>query len=245
MKKIGILLVCVFLLFVPTTSYALEDEPLGRVESYFGIDWENLPASYEYNWDNSDNCWKWGVWIDGVQYLLEPGTFDTNVRHKIQGYYDETYVYLRIVFSRDYSSKVNGNNYIFYVDDLKAQFRVSDKTGGSIGDMYSMQPGTRFYEVRHEDNRMSNEMAGEAYLTKHPENYNAVLELRIPITELKYQNNKIDIESIGLIEFYCPNLMYRRASIAGASTYPYVLAAVVLIGVPGTTALLKYRKKKL
>ena len=60
-----------------------------------------------------------------------------------------------------------------------------------------------------------------------------------------YQNKKIDIDSIGLVEFYCPNLMYRRASIAGASTYPYALAAVVLVGVPGTTALLKHRRKKL
>ena len=38
-------------------------------------DWNSLPESYEYNWDNSQNCWSYGVWVDGVCYKTEEGSY--------------------------------------------------------------------------------------------------------------------------------------------------------------------------
>ena len=67
-----------------TNSFTLKDgnKSVISIDGDFS-DWENLPCTYEYNWDNSQNFWQWGVWIDGVCYKTEPGTYSTDVRHKI------------------------------------------------------------------------------------------------------------------------------------------------------------------
>lgn len=217
-------------------------------DSRFGIDWTALPESYEYNWDNSSNCWQWGVWIDGKQYKTPKGKFDTNVRHKVQGYCDGTYVYLRLVMSRDYGDRVNGDDYQFWLDGNSTRFQLRTMDGHNLTNKFGdIKPGTHQVEIRHADHSISGEIVADsvAYVTKHSRKSNAVLELKVPLSEMARQNKKINLERLGVIEFYCPNLMYRRYRIAGASTFPFALAATALVAVPGSTVLIKkYKKKK-
>lgn len=218
--------------------------------SRFGIDWDSLPATYVYNWDNSANCWYWGVWIDGVCYKTPEGTYSTDVRHKAQLYCDGEYVYLRIVFSRDYGSKVNGDNYNFYINDNTATFSVVYKGGETLtGNTAKLEPGTHEVEVRHGNGSISFEVAqgSLAYLTKHETDVNAELEMRIPLSEMVRQNQNIKLDSIESIRFASSNIMDINSPITatGASTFPMASAAAALLFVPGSTALLnRFGKKK-
>lgn len=223
-------------------------QPEDSYDSEFGIDWESLPESYEYNWDNSQNCWQWGVWVDGECYKTPEGEYSTDVRHKIQMYCDGTNVYLRIVFSRDYGAKFNGEDYQIWIDGQMAAFQVEKVGGGTItGNMDSIPVGTTQVEVRHRDSRLSYSIVADSqgYLTKHEDNINAELELKIPLSAMEEQNPNIDLDNIGMIEFFTPNLMYRRMRGSGASTAPLASAVAAFLVIPGSTAFIKkYGKKK-
>lgn len=224
-------------------------------ESRLKIGWDDLPESYEYNWDNSNNCWYWGEWADtdgdGVpeKYTTPEGTYDNNVRHRIQLYCDGEYVYLRIVTARIYGARFNGEQYCFWIDNQPAVFQIEYVGGGTItGTLDGLEPGTHQVEVRHGAGNASSTVVpgADAYLTKHECNYNAVLELKIPLEQMKAQNPGIDLDNIGLIEFSCPNLTgQRRVRASGASTFPLASAGLALVLIPGSTVLLKrYGKKK-
>lgn len=215
--------------------------------SQFGIDWDSLPASYEYNWDNSSNCWYQGVWIDGECFKSPEGKFNTDVRHKIQLYCDGQYVYLRIVYAREYKDLVNGSYFQFFVDDEMSVFQIMDQSGNAIGKTEHFEPGVHEMQVQHAGSHLSGKTVpdAKAYLTRHEKNFNPELELRIPLSEMQRQNDRINLEHIGKIEFFTPNLMHRRITASGASTYPMASAAAALLFVPGSTALLKrFGKKK-
>ncbi len=231
-------------------------------DSQFGIDWDNLPHSYEYNWDNSQLCWDQalGMWHEGIQYVTQYGTYDVHVRHKVQLYCDGTYAYLRIKFATIYGSKVNGENYNFYVDEghggrgghgreQAATFQVVYPNGGGsiTGNINKLAAGTHAVEVQHANGSQSGQavIGALGYLTKYDTNMNAVLEIRIPLSAMQEQNRAINLEHIHMLEFFSPNLMYRRVRASGASTFPLVSAGVALVLIPGSTVLLKkYGKKK-
>lgn len=212
-------------------SYTNEFDLISKDISIDGdfSDWDGLPYSYEYNWDNSQNCWQWGVWVDGVCYKTPVNEYDTNVRHKMQLYCDGEYVYLHIVFSRDYWAKFNGEDYQFFINGDMAAFQVEWVGGGTItNNLGDTSPGIYEVEVRHRNSSMSYDVANgsSAYLKVNEGNVNDELELRIPLSEMKRQNNSINLEAISTIEFYTPNLMYRRITAAGTSTGPVVLGFV-------------------
>lgn len=216
--------------------------------SQFGINWSSLPASYEYNWDNSANCWYWGVWVNGVKYTTPVGQYSTDVRHKMQVYCDGTYVYTHITFSRDYWNVVNGDDYRYYFDGEMAAFQLTTIGGGNIErESRRMSPGTHQIEVRHRRTQLSGTLAEGSigYLTKFEDNVNAQVEFKIPLSEMMRQNKKIDMENVGTIQFFTPNLMYRMITCSGAGTLPLVTAGVSLLVIPGSTLFIKkYRKKK-
>lgn len=226
------------------SEYRVHDD----TNSQFGIDWSSLPESFEYNWDNSENCWQWGVWIDGIMHKTARGKYNTDVRHKVQGYCDGTYVYIRLEMSKDFGDRCNGDNYQFWLDRELACFQLRTMEGHNLTEKCAeLSVGTQQVQVVHEGSSISGQVAVDAlaYITKKPKRHNAVLELRIPLAEMKRQNSRIDLERLGIIEFFTPNLMYRRYRIAGASTFPMVMAAALLVAVPGSTVLIrKYRKKK-
>lgn len=229
-----------------STSYDNEFNLMGdgkiSIDGDFS-DWEGLPYSYEYNWDNSQNCWQWGVWVDGVCYKTEEGTYSTDVRHKMQLYCDGSYVYLHIIISRDYGSKFNGEDYQFWVDGNMAAFQVEWPGGGTItGNLGNTSPGVYPVEVRHRDSSMSYDVAtgSSGYLKVNENNLNDELEIKIPLSELQRQNGNINSETISTIEFFTPNLMYRRISSAGTSTAPYIIGLICFALVCVTTiAVLK------
>lgn len=216
--------------------------------SMLGIDWDSLPCSYEYNWDNSANCWYWGMWVDGKCYKTPVGEYDTNVRHKMQLYCDGTNVYLHIVFATAYWDDVNGNDYQFYIDNQMTAFQLEYENGRNVtGSTERLDVGTHQVKVVHRHPWLSsNTVDGAlAYLTKYEDNVNAEIEVMIPLSQMEYQNSDIDIENMGTIEFYTPNLMYRRITASGASTFPLATAGAAFVLIPGSTVLLKkYGKKK-
>lgn len=201
-------------------SFSLRGTSTIAIDGNFS-DWDSLPCSYEYNWDNSQNCWQWGVWIDGVCYKTEVGTYSTDVRHKMQLYCDGEYVYLHVVFSRDYP-RINGSDYQFSVDGQMAAFSLNTIGGGDISSMTSYAPGVYPAEVRHRNTGLSFLGANgtNAFVKVNKGNINNEFEMRIPLEELHRQNNNINIETASVIEFFTPNLMYRKITAVGTSTAP-------------------------
>ena len=217
------------------------------IDGYFD-DWGDKAYSFEYNWDNSQNCWQWGVWVDGVCYKTPEGTYSTDVRHKMQLYCDGEYVYLHIVFSRDYGAKFNGEDYQFWFDDNMAAFQVEWPGGGTItGNLENTSPGIYPVEVRHRNSSMSYEVAdgSSAYLKVNPDNLNNEIELKIPLSECVRQNGSIDIEHLSTIEFFTPNLMYRRITCTGTPIGPsvFIFGGLIILGVVSGFYFKNKRKK--
>ncbi len=241
------------ILFLPTSGSAM------TYSSEFGLtntadiqmdgsfdDWEDIPVSYEYNWDNSGNCWYWGVWVDGVCYKTEEGTYDTNVRHAMQLYSDGACVYLHITFSRDYGAKFNGNDYQFYIDGEMAAFQVTDENGNELtGAVAGWEPGVYTVQVRHRAGSVSSELAvcGEACIAVKEGGINNEIELKIYCEDFQYQNSNITFDNVSVIEFFTPNLMYRRITAAGVSTYGAPLA-IACAGLCVTGVVINLRKRK-
>ena len=220
-------------------------EPLNQtINSAFGINWSSLPEYYDYNWDNSANCWEHGVWIKGEKFLTPKGTYNTNVRHMIQLYTDGTYVYTHIVFSRDYEAAANGNWFNYTIDGHTASFQVETYNGIQLANN-NLAPGTYQVVVHHADGSNSYNVAADssAYYTVFDSQVNAHLEIKIPLSEMAAQNENIDIENVGSIQFYTPNLMRGSVTASGASTFPFATAAAALILVPGSAVLINRKKK--
>lgn len=213
----------------------------------YSDDWDDKAYSYEYNWDNSSNCWQWGVWIDGVCYKTEPGTYDTNVRHKISVYCDGTNVYLHIVFSRDYGAKFNGENYEFSLDGKNTRFQITWNNGQVItNNLGGVSAGRYPVEVRHGDGSISWSIAeGSAgYLTVKDNNVNDELEIAIPLSEFKRQNSSIDIDNLSTIEYQCSNLTYRKITCTGTPTGPTIFIFSMLGIITAGTGFYYSRKRK-
>ena len=187
-------------------------------------DWDNIAASYEYNWDNSQNCWIHGVWINGECFKTPEGTYDTNVRHKIQLVCDGAYVYLHIVMSRDYAYGFNGSNYQFFIDNNLAQFKL-EKDGDVIeNNINSWTPGTYEIDIIQENYIPSGTKVngGACFITRYDKGYNAEMELKIPLSEMKKQNSSIP-ENFSKVEFFTPNLMYRKVTTTCTPTLPLIV----------------------
>ena len=224
------------------------DDPLNqKIKSQYGVNWGSLPEYYEYNWDNSMNCWVYGVWIDGVKYLTPEGTFNTNVRHLIQLYTDDKYVYTHIVFSRDYGNSANGSWFQYFVDGKMTAFQIETFEGKQLANN-NLSPGSYKVAVRHANGgNASGEVPGaDAYYTVFDSQLNPHLEIRIPLSEMARQNPDISLDTIGTIGFFTPNLMMQGhvITIAGAGTAPLATAAVTLVVIPTTAVILKKKRKK-
>lgn len=221
-----------------TNAFTLKNSANGliTIDGNFS-DWDSLPCSYEYNWDNSQNCWYWGEWTpDGQQFLTPEGTYSTDVRHKMQLYCDGENVYLHIIYATIYQTRINGNDFQFSVDGRRADFQLTQIGGGTFEDMASFEPGLYPIEVRHRETGLSflNADGTDGYLYLTDDKINCEVEIRIPLSEMNRQNPSINVETITTIEFFTPNLMYRKISAVGTSSGPLVLSAlcggVVLCG---------------
>ena len=222
-----------------------EDDDSPDIDGEFD-DWEDIPVSYEYNWDNSQNCWNWGVWVDGECYKTEEGTYDTDVRHGMQMYTDGDNVYLNITFAREFSNgqQANGNDYQFWIDGQMAAYQVEWADGSQLS--YSnVEPGVYEVDVRHRDSSISYAIAdgAQAYYKVNEGNLNNQLELKIPMEEFVRQNGNIDLDNYSMVQFFTPNLMYNKISAAGSPTGSIPFAAAAFTLVPTSFVLLKKKKK--
>ena len=197
-------------------------------------DWQNLPVSYEYNWDNSENCWYNGEWKDDICYKTPVNTYDTNVRHGMQMCCDGQYVYVHITFARIYKDSFNNADYRFYVDGEEAAFSFDKMDGTPLYNVSEIAPGTYQMMIRHRDSANSylEALGAKAFLTVYENKECSDLEFRIPLVAMQEQNKNISLNSVGTIELFNPNLMYRRIICAGTGTGPLVSAciAVIMVG---------------
>lgn len=218
-----------------TNSFTLGTEEAITIDGSFG-DWSDMPCSYEYSWDNSENCWNWGVWLDGECYKTEPGTYSTDVRHMMQMYCDGEYVYLHIIYARNYDVKLNGSDFQFFVNGQMAAYQLLMEGGEGFETALDREAGVYTLEIRHRDTGLSflNAEGTNGYIKVTEDKINNEIEIRIPLSELQRQNENINVETISAIEFYCPNLMYRRITAVGTSSGPVLLtlmcSGVVLSG---------------
>ena len=184
--------------------------------------WNGYPVSYEYNWDNSQSAWQWGEWRDGVKYTTPQGTYDNNVRHAMGMYCDGENIHLHISYATIYQSIANGDDFNFYIDGQGAKVRVLYADNGSGITGQSRTPGTYELVVVNGDHWNSGYEANGSYGTMVVKegNINNELEIVVPLSTLKEQNSAINTDNIQNIEFFTPNLMYRRISCGGASSGP-------------------------
>ena len=206
--------------------------------------WENIPFSYEYVYDNSNECWNWGVWYDGVCYTTPEGTYSDDVRHRISLYTDGVNVYCYIRFATCYGPGFNSEDLQFYVNGQMAAFQLTFPAGGTItGNVANLDPGVYPVEVKHRNSSLSYTKAegSTAFINISSTGKNNEVEMMIPLETLKEQNPLIDLDRIDSLEFFSPNLMYRRVNCSGADTAPFVWAAVALVCVP--TGVFVCRKK--
>lgn len=204
--------------------------------------WDNYPVSYEYNWDNSQSAWQWGEWRDGVKYTTEQGTYDNNVRHAMGMYSDGENIHLHISYATIYQSIANGDDFNFYIDGQGAKVRVLYADNGSGITGQAREEGKYDLVVVNGDHWNSGYEANGSYGTMIVKegNINNELEIVVPLSTLKEQNSNINTDNIQNIEFFTPNLMYRRISCGGASSGPqgFILISGIVFMVP-----LVFRKK--
>ena len=205
--------------------------------------WSDYPMSYEYNWDNSQSCWNWGEWKNGVKYTTPEGTYDNNVRHEMGMYSDGENIHLRISYATIYNTIANGDDMNFYIDGQGAKFRVLYADNGSGITGQARPEGSYDLVVVNGDHWNSSYDANGSYGTMIVKegNVNNEMEIVIPLETLKEQNSNIDIEHIQNIEFFNPNLMYRHISCGGASTgsMGFIIMTILLFGI----ATIIYQKR--
>ncbi len=198
--------------------------------------WDNYPVSYEYNWDNSQSAWQWGEWRDGVKYTTEQGTYDNNVRHAMGMYSDGENIHLHISYATIYQSIANGDDFNFYIDGQGAKVRVLYADNGSGITGQARKEGKYDLVVVNGDHWNSGYEANGSYGTMIVKegNINNELEIVVPLSTLKEQNSNINTDNIQNIEFFTPNLMYRRISCGGASSGPqgFILISGIIFMVP-------------
>ncbi len=204
--------------------------------------WDDYPVSYEYNWDNSQSAWNWGEWRDGVKYTTEQGTYDNNVRHAMGMYSDGENIHLHISYATIYQSIANGDDFNFYIDGQGAKVRVLYADNGSGITGQRRDEGKYDLVVVNGDHWNSGYEANGSYGTMVVKdgNINNEMEIVIPLSTLKEQNSAINTDNIQNIEFFTPNLMYRRISCGGASSGPqgFIIISGIVFCVP-----LVFRKK--
>ena len=197
--------------------------------------------------DNSQNCWNYGVWVDGEKYTSEEGSYNTDVRHAMQMYSDGENVYLNITFAREFSTGqvANGNDYQFWIDGQMAAYQVEWSDGSQLSNS-NAAPGTYQVDVRHRDSSWSYVLTdgAVAYYHVNEGNVNNQLELKIPLSEFQKQNGSINLDNYNMIQFYTPNLMYNRISAAGSPTGAVPFAAAAFLLVPAGYVWLKEKENK-
>ena len=220
----------------------------------YSDDWADKPGAYVYNWDNSQNCWVNGVWVDGVKYITPEGQYSTDVRHYVQAYKGEEGIAVHVVFSRDYGSGVNSEYYNFSFGDASTSFQLTDENGNPLtNNVNNMSPGTYTVVLKHGNGSISGaEVSNSVATLRIPEDrVNAEIEFYIPYEAFHDQNNSIDANDTSRVTLSNNNIMYESIYIEGAPTGSMFstiaglgLAGVFFVKKSGIIHRIKNRKTK-
>ncbi len=207
--------------------------------------WPGIPASYEYNWDNTQNATQSGMWGGNghLQGYVAATIEDINVRHRMQMYCDGDNIHLLITYASCFDNPGNGNDYCFYLDGEQVRFKVVyDDNGKDL--TYERAPGTYTLKILHEDGRGSSyeALGASGTMTVHEGQLNNVTEISIPVSEMARQNKNINADSFSLVEFFTHNLMYRRIATAGASSGPLPFALMSVVFFSGAYCVSERKK---
>lgn len=197
--------------------------------------WNDVPAQWEYNWDNTEQATKWGVWGGNghLENYITDHMDDINVRHHMGIYCDGESVHLFIEYASCFDNPGNGNDYNFYLDGTGTKFRVTFEDGSDLSQTYR-EPGEYKLLITHGDGAISGQEVEGAYGTiiiKEGQ-LNNMQEIVIPLEEMKRQNDSVNLDTLSMIEFFTPNLMYRHIACAGASSGPvvFIIISAVIFG---------------
>lgn len=201
---------------------------------YYGtfLDWSTIPYSWEYGYDNSEACWIYGMWQNGLCYTTPENTYDTDVRNKIALYSDGEYLYVNVIQATvNGPNRINGTTLNFTVDGVKTGFQLVDSTGTTLESITSQ--GTYEVYLKHADGSVSGEFVedSKAYVYVNQTTYNSEFEFKLPLTALAYQNPDIDMENINEVVFNSESLTYKGVTIVGVSTFPIIFGLLCLISV--------------
>jgi uncharacterized protein (TIGR04145 family) len=225
--------------------------PVGiTIDGYYD-DWADKPYSWEYVWDNP---WQVPDYWNGTEnitkeYRDENGNpYNLEVRHKMSLLTDGEYVYLHILVSSNPGSGLYADYLEFWIDNEMTAFRITFPNGDSLTNHFDdTDPGNYYVEVRHHQSYLSNTVVGDAsaIFTKKYDNMNNEIEVKIPLSAMKLQNNNINLDTFRTIEFFNPSMMYRRISCSGISTAPYIgiLISVLFVGAAYFLGRYKSRRK--
>ena len=187
--------------------------------------WSDYGLYYDYNYDVSSAA-QWGAWggnahLSGQKY---PDTNNNDISHAFGLYTDGENVKLYISYAGMFNGMGNGNDYNFmfngsgYNGPESAKFRVVLDDGTDLSQAH-LSPGTYDLKIYHGDHSISGHVA-DAYgsIIVKPDNAYNEMEVVIPISAMKEQNNGINTDVIQSIAFTTPNLMRGQVSCAGTPT---------------------------
>lgn len=225
----SLLITVLLLMMTAEEAYAVPIYNRGNIpiviNGYFD-DWSDKPYSWEYVWNNPNDYWENGEHIYATD---ENGNkYNEVVRHKMSLLCDGEYIYLYIKMAKNWYTSLNGTYYQFFVDGEMSAFYLTNMSGVSISER-SLHEGINEVLVKHVRTGLSGSVANgsKAYVLRKPGGINDELELKIPLTALKQQTPYTDIEHFKSVQFFSPDLMYRRITATTTSTYPYFLMIIV------------------
>jgi hypothetical protein len=247
-KQTAVLIVSLILSnLIPFNAVVAQASETGIIIDGYYDDWSDKPYSWEYS---HDNRWQIENYWDGTanitkEYRDENGNpYNLEIRHKMALFFDGEYVYLHILISSNPGAGLHAEDFRFYIDGEMAAFRVT-YTGGDRITKTDKKEDSGIYsvEVRHRETDLSNTVVvgAEAAFTKKDYDLNNEIELKIPIIAMTLQNPNISTDSVRTIEFFTPNLMYRRIACSGVSTGPMI---GIVLSVAAVGGVLLWNKRK-
>lgn len=194
------------------------------IDGYYD-DWEGKPYSWEYVCNNPwqiSNYWDPELQQNITkEYRDEYGNpYNIEIRHKMSLLSDGEYVYLYIKVSSNSGAGMYLDHFLFSVDGEDAAFRITYPNGDSL--TKSNTPGIYPVVVRHTGSALSHSVVegASAVYTRKPDGLNDEIEVKVPFSAMKMQNNNIDLDNIQTVEFRAPSMMYRKIACSGISTSP-------------------------
>ena len=215
------------------SSFTLNAEMGEDAPSLANGGWEKYATWYDNdNMDQAESAAKWGAWggngkLQGQKY---DNAYNNDLSHQFGLYADGDNVHVYIQYSALYNGVANGNDYQIRVDGVEATYRIGLEDGREIT-WTQLEPGTYNLKVYNDHGSISGSQVlgacGQIIIKEN--NLHNEMELVIPMTALKEQNDAIDLSSYSVISFFTPNLMEREIACAGASSGPVFFAMMTML----------------